>query len=88
MQYDQKIVMHTIWSLSAFEHSQFLIDQCARKADFVTDSLPLQFKPVDYRLRHMAGVVGQLRRSTATTRFPIGGITLGVLVDDLADMRD
>jgi len=58
MHYDQRIVMHTMRSFSALEYGQFFVDQRAGVADLVTDSLPLQFKPVDDRLRHMTGVVG------------------------------
>ena len=50
--------MHSMRSFSALEYGQFFVDQRAGVADLVTDSLPLQFKPVDDRLRHMTGVVG------------------------------
>ena len=58
MQYDQRIVMHKMRSFSTLKYGQFFVDQRAGVADLVTDSLPLQFKPVDDRLRHMTGVVG------------------------------
>ena len=52
------------WSFSALECGQFFVEQCAHIADSVADGFPdivgrfpRQSKPVDDRLRHMAGVV-------------------------------
>jgi len=63
---------------SALEYGQFFIE---RRTDVS--------EPVDDRLRDMAGVVGQMRRATAAIESAIRMmVTLVVLVDDFADMRD
>jgi hypothetical protein len=65
-------------SFGALEHGQFLVD---RRADVSEAG--------DDRFRDVPGVIGQMRGATTATECTIGmTVTLVVLVDDLADMRD